>query len=102
MRKVNTLTVVVAASLIGSAVAMASEPALPWQAAGGQGVSAVSGERHPAPHWSAVIGTGDAAAAEAGFGRSNDVAPAMQARWYPKPDWTATIGRGTAAARPIS
>jgi hypothetical protein len=100
MRRVNTLTIL-AASLMAGAIARASEPTLPWQVSGSQGVAAVSTVRPPATDWTAVIGTGEAAAAEAGMVRSNDVAPAG-VRSYPKPDWTAAIGRGTAAARPIS
>jgi hypothetical protein len=101
MRSVNKLTILAAASLMVSAVAQASEPGLPWQVSSSQGVAAVSAVRPPATHWNVVIGTGEAAAAEAGMVRPNDVAPAG-VRSYPKPDWTAAIGRGTAAARPIS
>ena len=101
MRNINTVTVLVVASLMASAIARASEPGLPWQVAGSQGVSAVSAVGHPVPDWNAIIGTGEAAAVEAGRVRANDVAPAG-VRAYPKPDWTAAIGRGTAAARPIS
>lgn len=101
MRNVNKLTIVAAASLMASVVAQASEPSLPWQVSGSQRAPAVSAAGHPAPNWTAVIGTGDAAAVEAGVVRPNGVAPAG-ARSYPKPDWTAAIGRGTAAARPIS
>ena len=112
MRSVNTVTVLVAASLMASAVAKASEPSLPWRVQGSQGVAAVPGVRHvAATDWTAVIGTGGAAAVEAGMGKSNDVAhgssrlaPVASVRSYPNPDWTATIGRGKAAAsvRPIS
>lgn len=104
MRSVNTVTVLVAAGLMASAVAKASEPALPWQVQGSQGVTTVSSARQAAPDWTAVIGTGEAAAVEAGMGKSNDVAPVASVRSYPNPDWTAAIGRGTAAAsvRPIS
>jgi len=101
MRRVNTLTIL-AASLMAGAIARASEPTLPWQVSGSQGVAAaVSAVRHPATDWTAVIGTGEAAAVEASTVRSNEVAPTAL-RSYPKSDWTAAIGRGTAAARPIS
>ena len=108
MRSVNTVTVLVAAGLMASAVAKASEPALPWQVQGSHGVATVSAVHQAAPDWTVVIGTGGAAA---GMGKSNDVAhgssglaPVASARSYPNPHWTATIGRGTAAAsvRPIS
>jgi hypothetical protein len=101
MRNVRVLGVSVAASLLVSAIAQASEPSLPWQVSGGQGIAAVPVVRYPATDWAAVIGTGDAAAVEASVAKSNGVAPA-RVRSYPKPDWTAAIGRGTAAARPIS
>ena len=101
MRIVRTLGAWAAASLVVSAVAQASEPSLPWQVSGSQGVAAVSAVRYPATDWTAVIGTGEAAAVEAGVVRSNDSAP-VGVRSYPKPDWTAAIGRGTAAVRPIS
>jgi hypothetical protein len=101
MRNINTVTVLVVANLMASAVVRASEPSLPWQASGSQGVAAIATARHAAPDWTAIIGTGEAAAAEAGVARSNDVPPAGE-RSYPNPDWTAAIGRGTAAARPIS
>jgi len=101
MRNVRILGVWAAASLVVGAVAQASEPSLPWQVSGSRGVAAVSAVRYPATDWTAVIGTGDAAAVEAGVVKSDDVAPA-DVRSYPKPDWTAAIGRGTAAARPIS
>lgn len=101
MRNVRTLGVSVAASLMVSAIAQASEPNLPWQVSGGQAIATVSAVRHRATDWAAVIGTGDAAAVEASVVKSNGVVPA-RVRSYPKPDWTAAIGRGTAAARPIS
>ena len=101
MRNINTVTVLVVASLMASAIARASEPSLPWQVSGSQGVAAAPTVRHAAPDWTAVIGTGEAAAVEAGRVRPNDVTPAPVPS-YPKPDWTAAIGRGTAAARPIS
>jgi hypothetical protein len=111
MRNVNTVTVLVAAGLMAGAVAKASEPALPWRVQGSQGVATVSAVQQAAPDWTAVIGTGGAAAVAAGMGKSNDVAhgssglaPVASVRSYPNPDWTASIGRGTAAAsvRPIS
>jgi hypothetical protein len=108
MRNVNTVTVLVAAGLMAGAVAKASEPALPWRVQGSQGVATVSAVQQAAPDWTAVIGTGGAAAVAAGMGKSNDVAhglaPEASVRSYPNPDWTAAIGRGTAAAsvRPIS
>ena len=103
MQRVNTVTVLVVASLMAGGIAKASEPSLPWQASGSQEVAAVSTASHSGTHWTALIGTGEAAAVEAGMTRSNDVAPAG-GRSYPKPDWTAAIGSGTAAAaaRPIS
>jgi hypothetical protein len=104
MRSVNTMAVLMAAGLMASAVAKASEPALPWQVQGSQGVATVSAVHQVAADWTAVIGTGGAAAVEAGLGKSNGVAPVASVRSYPNPDWTAAIGRGTAAAfvRPIS
>lgn len=101
MRNVRTLGVWVVASLMVSAIAEASEPSLPWQVSGNQRVAADSAIRRPATDWTAVIGTGEAAAAESSMVRLNGVAQGG-VRSYPKPDWTAAIGRGTAAERPIS
>ena len=101
MRNVRTLSVWVVASLMVSAIAEASEPSLPWQVSGNQRVAADSAIRRPAADWTAVIGTGEAAAAESRMVRLNGVAQGG-VRSYPKPDWTAAIGRGTAAERPIS
>jgi hypothetical protein len=81
MRLINIFTVSVAASLILSAVADASDapgrgedstgkseffkaPSLPWDFQSLQRISPVRAEHYPAPDWSSAIGTGRAATAE--------------------------------------
>jgi hypothetical protein len=107
--RVNMFLVSVAAGLILSAVADASEApghvgdtgnvnstGLPWEV---HPVSAAGIEHYPEPHWTAAIGTGRAATVEGRVGTGHSVPP-VSARRYPNPDWTAAIGTGAAAALP--
>jgi hypothetical protein len=111
MRTFNILTVSVAASLMLSAVAYADEPssqavgpqsqivnstALPWNLNSRQ-VASPSGQRYPAAHWTAAVGTGGAAAVGAGSHKADAVSAARAPR-AANPDWTAAIGTGNAAA----
>jgi hypothetical protein len=114
MRVINMFTVSVAASLILSAVANASDATssgdastgksegfnstdLPWNVHRFQRVSPVRAAHHPAPDWSSAIGTGRAAAVESHVESLQPVS-AESAQRYPEPDWTAAIGAGAAAA----
>jgi hypothetical protein len=114
MRVINMFTVSVAASLILSAVANASDATssgdastgksegfnstdLPWNVHRFQRVSPVTAAHHPAPDWSSAIGTGRAAAVESHVESLQPVS-AESAQRYPEPDWTAAIGAGVAAA----
>jgi hypothetical protein len=98
MRILNVLTLSIAASLMVSAIAEASDaPALPWNVPGIQRVSPASAARYPTAHWTAFIGTGAAVAARASA-KTQDVASPVSAREYSQPNWTSAIGTGTAAA----
>lgn len=98
MQTLNVFTLSVAASLMVSAMAKASDaPALPWNIPGIQGVSSVSPEGYPTINWTALIGTGGAAAVQVDVVKS-DTRSAARAREYPQTDWTSAIGTGTAAA----
>jgi hypothetical protein len=107
--RVNMLLVSVAAGLILSAVADASEApghvggignvnsrGLPWEV---HPVSPAGIEHYPEPHWTAAIGTGRAATVGRRVGSEHSVSP-TSARRYPNSDWTAAIGTGAAAALP--
>jgi hypothetical protein len=114
MRVINMFTVSVAASLILSAVADASDApgrgedstgksesfkatSLPWDFQSFQRVSPVTAEHYPAPDWSSAIGTGRAATAELRVEGLRAVVP-ISAQRPPEPDWSAAIGTGAAAA----
>jgi hypothetical protein len=114
MRVINIFTVSVAASLILSAVADASDApsrgegstgksevfnatGLPWDIQSIQRVSPVRAEHHPAPDWSSAIGTGRGTAAESRVEGLLPVSP-MSTQRPSEPDWTAAIGTGAAAA----
>jgi hypothetical protein len=98
MQTLNVFTLSVAASLMVSAMAKASDAtALPWNIASIQGVASVSPERYSTINWTALIGTGEAAAVEAGVAKS-DTSSVARARDYPHTDWTSAIGTGRAAA----
>jgi hypothetical protein len=114
MRVINMFTVSVAASLILSAVADASDApsrgdgstgksevfnatGLPWDIQSFQRVSPKSAEHYPAPDWSSAIGTGGGATAER---RVEGLQPVSSVSAQPsaEADWTAAIGTGSAAA----
>jgi hypothetical protein len=114
MRVIKMFTVSVAASLILSAVADASDApsrgesnagksevfnstGLPWDLQSFQRVSPVRAEHYRAPDWSSAIGTGRGAAAESRVEGLQPVSP-VSAQRYPEPDWTAAIATGAAAA----
>jgi hypothetical protein len=114
MRILNVLTLSIAASLMVSAIAEASEApdqgyaasrtsaaiqgvGLPWNLPGIQRVSPASAERYPKAHWTAFIGTGAAVAAQASV-KSQDAASPVSALGSSQPHWTSAIGTGTAAA----
>jgi hypothetical protein len=114
MRVINRFTACVAASLILSAVANASDAAssgdrnagksevfnstdLPWNLHSFQRVSPIRAARYPAPDWSSAIGTGRGADAESHV-ESLQAISAEGAERYSEPDWTAAIGTGAAAA----
>jgi hypothetical protein len=111
MRVINMFTVSVAASLILSAAADASDArnrgegstgksevfnatGLPWDIQSFQRVSPVRAEHYPAPDWSSAIGTGRGATVVEG----PQPVPPVSAQRYPEPDWTSAIGTGSAAA----
>jgi hypothetical protein len=111
MRVTKLFTVSVAASLLLSAVANASDAAgvgeggarrsevvtgtgLPWNL---QRVSPAGAQSYPELHWTSAIGTGTAAALERRDKSFQQDSPA-KAQQTPEPVWTSMIGTGTAAA----
>ena len=114
MRVINMFTACVAAGLILSAVANASDAAssgdgnagksevfnstdLPWNLHSFQRISPARAAHYPAPDWSSAIGTGGGAATESHMESLQPIS-AESAERYPEPDWTAAIGTGAAAA----
>jgi hypothetical protein len=114
MRVINMFTVSVAASLILSAVADASDApsrgegstgksevfnatGLPWGIQSFQRIAPVRAEHYPAPDWSSAIGTGRGTAAESRVEGLQLVSP-VSAQRSPEPHWSAAIGTGAAAA----